>query len=400
MSGPTLIERLEAIIDTSGVAPRIEAALPIGGRPRQLSCRTLLLGVLFALADSRPAHLTRIHAALLRLPDADQWRLGVITLWRHGPHTLTYRQVERTYGLVVDALSKSQPDGAPSEALTEVIDALVETSIPAAWKQASTALAVDWTDHESFANPPLSPGGPCADPEAAWGHRRGNHPGQTNELFFGYYLSAATMVADEHRPAVPELVRRITLTTCAHDPVAAFVPVMQRMAASGVTIGDVLADSGYAHRRPQHWALPLRRLGARLVVDLHPHDRGPQGTFAGATIFNGNLYCPTTPQVLLTLGPLARNTTDDETTAHDQRCTELARYKLARITTHDGDGYHRVTCPAVTAKLRCPLRTASMTLPFNRPEVLTPPEHPPPCCTQQTLTIPPTVAAKTAQKHD
>jgi hypothetical protein len=41
-----------------------------------------------------------------------------------------------------------------------------------------------------------------------------------------------------------------------------------------------------------------------------------------------------------------------------------------------------------------------MRLDRRRPEILTPPEHPPACCTQQTLTVGPEVAAKTAQKHD
>src|SRR5207344_2145897 len=36
----------------------------------------------------------------------------------------------------------------------------------------------------------------------------------------------------------------------------------------------------------------------------------------------------------------------------------------------------------------------------SRPEILQPPEHPQACCTQQTLTIPPEVNAKTRQKHD
>ena len=36
-----------------------------------------------------------------------------------------------------------------------------------------------------------------------------------------------------------------------------------------------------------------------------------------------------------------------------------------------------------------------MTLDRDRPEILTPPEHPPACCTQQTITVPPDVAAKT-----
>jgi hypothetical protein len=41
-----------------------------------------------------------------------------------------------------------------------------------------------------------------------------------------------------------------------------------------------------------------------------------------------------------------------------------------------------------------------MTLDRSRPEILTPPQTPPTCCTQQTRTVPPDVAAKTRQKHD
>jgi hypothetical protein len=51
----------EAVIDASGVAPRIEAALPVGVRRRQLSVRTLLAGMCLSQADHRPAHLTRVH---------------------------------------------------------------------------------------------------------------------------------------------------------------------------------------------------------------------------------------------------------------------------------------------------------------------------------------------------
>ena len=57
-------------------------------------------------------------------------------------------------------------------------------------------------------------------------------------------------------------------------------------------------------------------------------------------------------------------------------------------------------CPAAMGKIRCPLRPASMTLTRDRPEILTPPEYPPACCAQQTITVPPDVAAKTRQKHD
>ena len=82
------------------------------------------------------------------------------------------------------------------------------------------------------------------------------------------------------------------------------------------------------------------------------------------------------------------------TAAHDRRCAELARYKLGRITADDADGFHRTMCPASMSKLRCPLRTDSMTLAHDRPEVLSPPEHPPTCCTQQTITVGPAVNAE------
>ena len=391
---------LEEIIDTSGIAPRIELLLPIGVRHRQLRVRTLLAGMMLSQAGQRPAHLTRVRDALTALPEPDQDRLGVMEDWKTGPHQLTYRQTERTFGLVTGALAKDVPDGLPSRTLTGICDDLLEASIPDQFKDASTSLAVDWTDVETFSRPPSRGTRDCADPEASWGHRSGGGPGQDSELFFGYYASAGTMMPEEHGPPVPELARRMTVCSCCHDPARTLVPVLTAMPGHGIPLGDILADSGYAHRDADAWALPLRQAGAQLVQDLHPSDRGPRGTHHGAIIANGNLYCPATPRMLLELGPLARHATPDQAAAHDRQTAETARYKLGRITSDDEDGYHRVTCPAVAGKIRCPLRPASMRLDRNRPEILPPPEHPPACCHQQTITVPPEVAAKTRQKHD
>jgi len=391
---------LEAIIDASGVAPRIEALLPIGVRHRQLRARTLLLGMALTLADRRPAHLTQVHAALISLPGADQVRPGVTENWRNGPHQLTYRQAERTFNLVADALGKDDPDGSPSETLATVLDDLLEASIPGQHKNTSAALAADWTDVESFSRPPRRGTQQCADPEASWGHRNSNLPGPKGDMFYGYYHSAATMTAEEHGPPVPELARRMTLNSCHLDPARALVPVLQQMTRAGIRLGDLLADSGYAHRDAAAWAIPLRAAGAQLIQELHPSDRGPRGTCQGAIIANGNLYCPATPKPLLQLGPLAPAATPEDTAAHDIQAAELARHKLGKITADDSDGYHRVICPAAAGKIRCPLRPQSMTLDRARPEILTPPGNPPACCTQQTITIPPDVAAKTRQKHD
>jgi hypothetical protein len=390
----------EEVIDASGVAARIEVLLPAGVRPRQLRVRTLLAGMCLAAADHRPAHLTRVHQALTALGEDDQRRLGVLADWKHGPHRLTYRQTERTFGLVADALGKDEPDGLPSPALQAICDDLLEASVPGQFKDTSRSLAVDWTDLESFSRPPPHGTSDCADPEASWGHRKNNLLRSQDELFYGWYLSAGAMVPEENRPAVPEFARRATVSSCRHDPVRAFAPVLTALPAAGIPLGDILDDSGYAHRDADAWAVPLRAAGAALIQDLHPHDRGPKGTHAGAVIANGNLYCPQTPRPLLELGPLARTATKEQAADHDRKTAELARYKLGRITSDDADGYHRVACPAATGKIRCPLRPASMTLDRSRPEILQPPQHPQACCAQQTITVPADVLAKTAQKHD
>jgi hypothetical protein len=390
----------EEIIDASGVAPRIEAMLPAGVRPRQLTVRTLLAGMCLTQADGRPAHLTRVHQALVSLPGDDQRRLGVLAAWKNGPHLLTYRQTEYAFALAAAALGKDAPDGLPSGPLQRACDDLLEAGIAEEFKNGSRSLAVDWTDLESFSRPPPRGTSDCADPEASWGHRKNNLLRSQDELFYGYYLSAAVMMPGENGPAVPELTRRATVSSPRHDPVRAFVPVLTALPGQGIPLGDILDDSGYAHRDAGAWALPLRAAGAALVQDLHPHDRGPKGTHDGAIIANGNLYCPRTPRTLLELGPLARTAAKEQAADHDRKTSELARYKLGRLTADDADGYHRVACPAVTGKIRCPLRPASMTLDRGRPEILTPPGHPPACCAQQTITVPPDVLAKTAQKHD
>jgi hypothetical protein len=426
------LDRIEEIINASGLA-EIERLLPVGVRPRQLTITTLLIGMTLTARAGRPAFLRAVHTTLTALPESVQRRLGVIADWKHGEHRLTYRQVEYTFDRLTNALAKDTPDGTPSEQLQDVLDRLLEATVTVLGAPASSSYAVDWTDQATWSLPPpkkpasTSTPAPavgdttpddhqpaataertttppstrsCADPEASWGHRRGDAPGHDDELFYGYYLQAATIVNDEHGPPVAELARRMHLSSCHVDPPTAIVPVLERMSASGITIGDLLVDTGYSYRVPETWALPLRTLGIDLIQDLHPNDRGPHATHMGAICSNGRLYCPATPKQLLHLGPLPRAASSEQTIVHDEQCAELARYKLAPISRPDTDGYHRVACPATHGKLRCPHRPQSLTLPHDRPTILKAPEHPPVCCTQQTITVPPSVNAKTAQKHD
>jgi hypothetical protein len=399
--------------------------MPAGGRPRQLAVRTLLLGVLLCAVDDRPAQLTRVHQALVSLPAEDRVRLGVVAPWKCGPHTLTYRQIERTFSAVahtmdptpvpsfaglevderktalIEARSMSEAERARAERrLSAFAAALTEASVPDAYKSATTDYAVDWTDYAAWSRPGSKDSDvPPADPDATWGHRKAHAPGESECLFFGYYVQAAVMVAKEHGPVVPELIRRITVEPCAQDPPVTMTATLASMVDDGVDIGDVLADSGYSFRDPATWATPIRQLGASLVQDLHPFDRGPKGTYGGAIVANGSLLCPATPAALLSLGPLGRGATAQQGEDHDRQAAELARFRLGPVSAEDADGYYRVACPAESGKVRCPLKPASMTLGFDRPENLSPPGTPPRCCRQRTITVPVTVTLKTRQKH-
>jgi hypothetical protein len=358
---------IEDIVSRSGAAGEIEQMLPAAVRGRQLKAGTLLAGMLLALADGRPAHLTRAHAALTSLPEHDQKRLGVIEDWADGPHQLTYRQVEHTSRLITRALAKAEPDGAPSAGLQQLCGQLTEASIPGPFKNASTSLAADWTDVEAWARPvPHDAAGTGAGPEASWGHRNVNRKIQEGEMFYGYYLPAAVMTKDGNGQPVPGLTRRITVANSRHDPAAALAGVLTSMPASGIALGDIIAGSGYSHRQPGTWAQPLRAAAASLVQDLHPKDRGPRGTHHGAVICNGNLYCPATPKPLLELVPPPPGTSSADTAVHDQQTAELARYKPGVHASEDAGGYRRHACPAAAAKIRCAPRPWHWTAPGRR----------------------------------
>src|SRR5262249_4493732 len=173
--------------------------------------------------------------------------------------------------------------------------------------------------------------------------------------------------------------RGITVASPGHDPAAEPAGVPAAMPASGIAPGDIIADSGYAHRVPDTWANPLRAAGADLVQDLHPHDRGPRGTHQGAIIANGNLYCPATPGPIP--DPVRRPPAAPAAAAAPpaKRPAEPAGYKLGVHAARAADGSRRHVCPAAAAKIRCPLRPESPRPDRSRPEVLTPPEHPPAC---------------------
>src|SRR5262249_27516444 len=197
-----------------------------------------------ATGDRRPAYLTEIHAALTSLTEHDQARLGVIAGWKTAPHQLTCRQVEHTFRLITRALSKTEPDGAPSAGLQRLCDQLTEASIPEELKDASGSLAVDWTDVEAWSRPvPADSPRSGTDPRARGAHRNDNRKTRKEKMFFGSSLSAGVIPKHDNAPAVPDPARRIPAASSSHAPAAALAGVPASMPAGGVSLGDILADS-------------------------------------------------------------------------------------------------------------------------------------------------------------
>ena len=184
------------------------------------------------------------------------------------------------------------------------------------------------------------------------------------------------MMRDEHGPPVPELARRMTVSSCRHDPARALVPVLTAMPAAGIPLGDILADSGYAHRDADAWALPLRQPARSWSRTCTPSTAAPaapttapSSPTATSTARPRPARCwnsgrsPATPP-----GPGRRPRPADR---RDSPGTSSARSPPTTTTATTG-----CMCPAAMGKIRCPLRPASMTLDRNRPEILTPPAAP------------------------
>ena len=399
----------------------LEEAVSSSGPARQLTFRTVLLGILLSISNSKVAHLSAAYRCLCDLSVIDQVRLGVARPGHDGLKTASYRMFEHSFNAMMKPIDPSPVPSfrgvaplkrpghlarrragieAPAKEtmLVGLIDALLEASVPKA-KREHRCLAVDWTDHESWARPKDKLSEEIsADPDAAWGHAKRNAPGAKDALFWGYYAQVAVVACEEgaENPD-PELIYRVVVKSASIEPADEMAGPLERMAASGKGPSDVLADCGYSFKTG--FSRRLRNIGAEPVMDLHPFDRGPKGTFEGAVCANGSLYCPCVPERLLALGPLVRGAPEKAMAAHDRSCAELEHYRLAPLARPDKEGYERVMCPAAAGKLRCPLVEASLNLSFSHPSVTEAPSSPPRCCRQRSITVAPQVNDKTRQKH-
>ena len=146
----------------------------------------------------------------------------------------------------------------------------------------------------------------------------------------------------------------------------------------------------------EHFRLPVRAIGYRIVMDYEQNNLGRRQLRRGGS----------RRRVLLLPGDArgARVGERDNRSGVIDEATFTARlkarssYRLVRKSGPDNDGYERFSCPAVGGHphVVCPLRPTSSRAVGKIP-VLSAPLQPPKVCTQQAITIAPDVGRATAR---
>jgi hypothetical protein len=141
-------------------------------------------------------------------------------------------------------------------------------------------------------------------------------------------------------------------------------------------------------------------LGIDVIKDLHPNQRGMQGSHKGAVAVDGQYFCPLLPDDLVEIkGPDLFGKAESRQAVFDE-AERRQRWALAQHGSPNPDGSCRWKCPAAAGKVRCPLKPESMQLPLHTPTMYPTrelKENPPPVCAQKTVTLEREPIAATSQ---
>ena len=425
-----------ALIDRSGMAPVIEAALAHRtGRRRPLPARAVLTALLCLVLDDRPLFLTEATRLLFQqLSPASRELLGVPgTATTQRAFKAAYRRVRYCFGQILkvadpSALPKNRrltaselkartrpmtPDQATAarRRLEALASALLEASVSVLTQDERAAFdggtGLDATPVPLFSRGPSRRAGLCAsDPDGGWYVREGDHREREDDkgkpLRKICWALEATIAVTARPPgtppATPNLAIGLAMTRPGEDPGGTGARVLASVAARGHKTGWLGYDRAYTAALPERFHLPARALGYSPVMDYRADQLGIQANTGGAILVEGTWYCPALPEALITATASLRDHAIDRG-LYQKQIAARAAYRLKRKDGPDTDGYQRLSCPALGNHpgLMCPLRETSLSPRDGRPKVLQPPEEPARICRQTAITIPPDAGARYRQ---
>lgn len=412
----------ERVVDDSGVAEELEQLLHDtrvngAGRPSELPVRALLVGLVTVALLGQPLHLRRCTELLANLSRPIRERLGIV---RADGGRITERQVTYLFRRIRTELDPSphtaadvdeQTRQARAERLQALCDALLAATLPD--ERDSGSYALDATAIEAWARGYRSRDR-WRDPDAGWSVKT---PSGTTDLereggdtrprnadgVYGYDVHLLTWIRDDGQDtAPPPLTERVAVFGGGRsnvEQVADGVAAAILHPAADQPIGEVVCDRWYTQQLAGRFAMPIRRTGAGLVMELKSDQRGPQGTFRGALKVDGELYCPSMPPGLHQL-PDAHYRKPKQMAARAAVAERRKPYQFLPLNLPDANGSQRVQCPAERKNVRCPLKEKSLEKdPATHPTIVDPPEAPADCCTQGSMTVPAATLGRIKQKH-
>lgn len=397
------------VIDSSGAADLLEAAIRTSrrGRPRTCPTRTFLVLLLLAAADGELTIERMRRIAIEELPRSVQTELGII---RPRGDRLVELPISDLYYLsrtITRKLSWTGPAAADLDdderdrrqsALQEIVDRLIRATLP---PRPGSSFALDesaiwaWSrGRRRLRNAAADSGAALsACPDARWGTKTGKNGEQ--DAYFGYALHALVRVPDlKPGPSFsdaddPVLIEAIAVTPASTDIVDVSLAILDRVRAHQ-SVRDLIADRHYSYKEWSRWARELWARGIHPVADLRADEHGFRD-YNGTRIAASWPHCPATPTALAELPRPGSNATQRAKSSFHAKISKRRAFAMRRVNSHVPNGATRWECPARAGTLGCPLVAGSVEAArqLDQPVVTRPPrDHAHlACCTQRTFMI-------------
>lgn len=227
-----------------------------------------------------------------------------------------------------------------------------------------------------------------SDPDAGWYIRHGDHYSNgtqgRDKIKLGMEAELAVMGPDDpaRRQAFPNLVVAMALKAPGLDPAGMSVRILTELsrrhlladpetgeafppgahpdgpAPAPHPTGWLAVDRAYSNADAAKWALPVRALGYRPVIDYRDDHLGLQGSDQGMILVEGRWYSPAMPKALVDATKHCKVDHTIDETLYRLRINERQQYEI-RLGKPNADGDRRAACPAASTpsnKLRAVAR--------------------------------------------
>lgn len=223
---------------------------------------------------------------------------------------------------------------------------------------------------------------------------------------YGYEATLAVAVPDDPADAgrFPALALGMaTLHRPGHEPGRNGTRAVAAIRARGHPANWLAVDIAYSSAKAEDFQLPVRAVGYRPVFAYKEGQFGVKDNVQGFIQVEGCWSCPMMPDALVAASADRRAKRIDPDT-YERRIAERRQYRARRKQAPDTDGYERLGCPAAgpSPLVRCDLKPRSLRSTTRGRLHIQPNASlralPPPCCTNETVTVPPAAGAKFAQE--